>query len=158
MPDNAQREISDFVLRSKGIRNSSVMVSPRAEGPLIAEIAMRDPSRSERILVRPNKIFAEMDWMGTRYRPLFETSAQLREFFDGNPVDLAILPKVFTGTLLLHEQSLLETIKGEPGNWKPIAELGPANERVVAYQFYKPAVWNRLPAGLESRMRSKFQP
>jgi hypothetical protein len=116
-PDNDIRAVAEYILSREAFANASVLVSSRAEGPMIAELAMLDPHRPQRLLCRPNKIFAQVDWLHIHYQSHITSKEDVLAVFDRIPVDLTILPKESPQSMLPHERLLLETVQGAPERW-----------------------------------------
>jgi hypothetical protein len=122
LPANRVRPVVEAVIRQEGgTKQSLVYVPADEEGAMIAEFAMLDPNRPARILARPNKLLAHMDWLGNHYTSNFERPADLEEYFVENPPDLLILHSRSGSRKFPHEQLLETTIRQYPNSWQLFA-------------------------------------
>jgi hypothetical protein len=120
-PKNQVRSVVEAVIQGEGkAKDSMVYVPADEEGPVIAEFAMMDTKRPVRILARPNKLLAHMDWLGNHYKSYYDQPADLERFFEENPPDLLILHSRFGWTQLPHEQLLRTIIRQYPESWRLI--------------------------------------
>jgi hypothetical protein len=93
-PVNQVRPVVEF-LRGRGAPETvSVLVPCNAEGPFIAEFAMRDPHRPARLAVRPTKLLSVLDWSGRFYQQRYRTPDELVSLFDRFPVRYTVVPAV----------------------------------------------------------------
>jgi len=156
VPPNEMRPIVDFVLQSKDLRKASILVPANAEGPMIAEFAMRDPARAERILARPNKLLSRTDWMGTEYQVYYTTPSEAEQYFEQNPIDLVIVRKLPQGKVLPAEFFLAAVVKQYPERWKSVAEFPGKEGGYEVFQFARPAVWNQPTPFFVERLTSSL--
>jgi len=121
-PPNQVRPMVDFLCSRSDPRQASVLVPSNAEGPFIAEFAMRDKQRPARLLVRPLKLLATVDWNLASYRPRFHTCADLVALFDSFPVRYIVVPTELHGPgCYLHDQLLKEMLRLHPERWTLMA-------------------------------------
>ena len=151
---NDLRPIVDFILRSKGLRSASILMPANADGGMIAEFAMRDPARAERILARPNKLLSKSDWNGLNYRFYYTTPSEAEQYFEQNPVDLLIVRKSPQGDVLPPERLVAEVVKQYPEHWNAVAEFPSETGVYNVFQFASPALWNRPTPLFIQRMTS----
>ena len=90
---------------------------------MIAEFAMRDARRPVRILARPRKLLATMDWLTVRYNSYYQQPADLERYFEENPTDLLILHSRPPTLEYPHERLLETAIHDNPEHWKLIASV-----------------------------------
>ncbi len=140
---NDLRLIVDFILHSRGLRTASVLVPANAEGGTIAEFAMRDPARAERILARPNKLLSKSDWMGSKYHFYYATPSEAEQYFEQNPIDLVIVRKVLRGNVPPPERLVADMVNQFPQRWSAVGEFPNPAGGYTVFQFAKPALWNR---------------
>ena len=120
-PKNAVRPVVDF-LRSRGApEQGSVLVPSNAEGPFIAEFAMRDQRRPARLLARPLKLLATVDWTLHSYHPRFQTTADLVALFDSFPLRYTVVPAELSGRCYPHDRLLKEMLRLHPERWTAVA-------------------------------------
>ena len=60
------------------------------EGMFISEIAMRD-KRPSHIVLRATKMLSQSDWMGARYKLLYNTPAEVMNFLRSIPVEIVVI-------------------------------------------------------------------
>jgi Dolichyl-phosphate-mannose-protein mannosyltransferase len=155
-PANMVRYAAEAIIRrSGGTRQSLVYVPADAEGPMIAEFAMRDTKRPVRILARTNKLLAQMDWLGSYYRSNYQQPSDLEQFFVENAPDLVILhPRSSGAGQFPHERLLEATIHDYPACWELL-------ESTAGYDIYKFAgssdTRGAITALFRSRMIGRFE-
>jgi hypothetical protein len=93
------------------------------EGMMVSEIAIHEPRPSHYVL-RANKILANMNWMGTEYKSVYQTPEELMKFLKSGPIrivvdDGSVSPKDFRE----HQLLLRKTILTFPQSWKLIAQF-----------------------------------
>ena len=131
-PLNRVRPVVEAITqREGGAKQSLVYVPADAEGPMIAEFAMLDTNRPVRILARPNKLLAHMDWLGNHYKSNYEQPVDLEKYFEENPPDLLILHSRLASTEYPHERLLETTIRQYANSWRLIAR----SDGYDVYQF-----------------------
>ena len=140
---NELQPVADFILQSKELRSASILVPANAEGGMIAEFAMRDPARAERILARPNKVLSKSDWNALKYQSYYATPAEAEQYFEQNPIDLVIVRKLLQGSVLPPEKLVADVVKQFPERWKAVAEFPSETGGYSVFQFAKPALWNQ---------------
>jgi len=133
---NEFRPIADFIVGHKNPVYTAVLVSADAEGPMIAEIAGRDPLRETRFLIRPGKLFARINWSGTRYALRYNSPQEMQALIDHLPVSLAIARRNPPPGALPHELMLLDAIHAFPDHWRAVRSFG-SNGRI--YDLFEPA-------------------
>jgi len=155
-PVNTIGPVVDAIIRKKDSVNQTVVYVPSdEEGPTIAEFAMRDTRRPWRVLARPNKILADMDWVAVHYKSHYQNTGDLEHYFQENPPDLVILHPHAPALEHPHEQLLQATIHQYPDLWKLV--LSESGHEV--YRFCGPRT--TAPGGItplfRSRMRARFE-
>ena len=140
---NELQPIADFVLQSKELRSASILVPANAEGGMIAEFAMRDPARAERILARPNKVLSKSDWNATKYQFYYATPAEAEQYFEQNPIDLVIVRSLLQGNVLPPERLVADVVRQFPERWNAVAEFPSDSGGYSVFQFARPALWNQ---------------
>jgi hypothetical protein len=146
------RPVAEFVLHQRGLRNASILAPADKEGPMIAQIASIDPARGSRILARPNKLFANIDWNSSHYEAFYRTPGDMEAFFETNPIDLMILHYPLRPGAWPHERDLQALVNQYPDRWRLVGEFPAASGSYRIYQFSQPAVWNRLSPLFVRRM------
>jgi len=153
---NKLRPVADFVLQSKELRSASILVPANAEGGMIAEFAMRDPARAERILARPNKVLSKSDWNGSKYEFYYATAAEAEQYFEQNPIDLVIVRKLLQGNVPPPERLVADVVNQFPQRWKAVAEFPVDAGGYRVFQFAKPALWNQPTPTFIERVTSRL--
>ena len=129
------RPIAEFVTSHP---YKAVLVNPDSEGPTIAGIASLESQRAgDRFLIRPNKLLASVNWMGSWYECLYRTPEEVEAVLEQMPVDLVILrrntaPAALRHEILLH-QAVFETF---PTRWRKVYSVSSAG---ADYDFFEPA-------------------
>jgi hypothetical protein len=129
------RPIAEFVTSHP---YKAVLVNSDTEGPTIAGIASLESHRAaDRFLIRPNKLFARINWMGTWYECRYGTPEEIEAVLEQLPVDLVILSRNTAPTALRHEillhQAVFETF---PVRWRKVYSVSSAG---ADYDFFEPA-------------------
>jgi Dolichyl-phosphate-mannose-protein mannosyltransferase len=115
----------------------AVLVNTDFEGPQIAEIASLEQRRARgRYLIRPSKMFARMNWMGSFYECRYKTPEEIETVIENLPVDLVILRREPAPTALLHErllhQAVFETFSDR---WRKVYSV---SSHDLTYDFFEP--------------------
>ena len=151
---NDLRAIADFILQSKGLHSASILVPANADGGMIAEFAMRDPARAERILARPNKVLSKSDWNGLKFQFYYSTPSQAEQYFEENPIDLVIVRRRPQGDVLPTERLVADVVKQFPERWSSVAEFPAEAGGYDVFQFARSAPWNQPTKLFIERMTS----
>ena len=128
------RPIAEFVASHP---YEAVLVNTDSEGPTIAGIASLESHRAgDRFLIRPNKLLARINWMGTWYECLYRTPQEIETVLEQMPVDLVILrrnpgPKAPLHEVLLHE-AVFETFSVR---WRKVYSVSSSG---VDYDLFEP--------------------
>ena len=85
------------------------------EGMLISEVAMRE-RRPGHVILRASKVLSSSDFMGGRYRSLFDNQASVLQYLDSVPVGIVIIDDA--GRKLPHGSLLAETMRDHPEKWE----------------------------------------
>ena len=129
---NQLRPVVEAIISGEGKTKPSLVYVPAdKEGPMIAEFAMHDANRPVRILARPNKLLAHMDWQADHYKSRYERPADLERYFEENPPDLVILHSRPASIAFPHERLLETTIREYPNSWQLLAN----SSGYAVYQF-----------------------
>jgi hypothetical protein len=148
---NRLRSVVEAINRGEGgARQSLVYVPADQEGPMIAEFSMRDASRPARILARPNKLLAHMDWLGNDYKSYYERPGDLERYFEENPPDFLILHARIASSEFPHERLLETTVRQYPYAWRLLA----SSSGFEVYQFVRSR--NSENAGITPLFRSRI--
>ena len=134
-PLNTISPVVDAVVGRTGVTRQLVVYVPSdEEGQMIAEFALRDAKRPVRILARPNKLLAKMDWAANHYKSDYEQPADLEHYFKENAPDLLILHERPPQLQFSHERLLEATVHQYPDCWRLL--LSTSGHEV--YQFTGP--------------------
>jgi hypothetical protein len=117
--------------RRAGPQIISILVPSNAEGPFIAEFAMHDQRRLNRLLVRPLKLLFRVDWNGGSYQPLFHTADELLNLLDEFPVQYTIVAAEPCRNCYPEDALLRDTLRTHPERWARISATG---DNWVIYQ------------------------
>jgi hypothetical protein len=144
------RPIAEFVTSHA---YKAVLVNTDSEGPTIAGVASLESQRAGgRFLIRPNKLLARINWMGSWYECRYRTPEEVEAALEQMPVDLVILRRNTTPTALRHEillhQAVFETF---PVRWRKVYSVSSAG---ADYDFFEPA---QKPTISEPLMEKKLK-
>lgn len=114
--------IAQAIINNTNIKQALIYVPADEEGLMIAEFAMQDPRRPVRILARPNKLIAAMDWNANYYVSDYERPEDLEHYFEENPPDLVILHPRQAKLQFPHERLLETTVQQNPACWKLVIQ------------------------------------
>jgi hypothetical protein len=89
-PGGVTRQIAKDLI-AKG--PSVILVPTHMEGPMIAELASAVPVRSTVMMIRPTKLLARLNWLGTQYESLLSDEESMAALFEKYPIDTIILAK-----------------------------------------------------------------
>ena len=115
---------------------------------------MRDPARAGRILARPNKVLSKSDWNAFKYQFYYTTPAQAEQYFEQNPIDLAIVRTLPQGNIPPPEKLVADVVKQFPEHWNAVAEFPGEAGGYRVFQFATPALWNQPTATFVKRVTS----
>lgn len=117
---NFDRPVTERILAESRWKKAAILVPEDAEGPMIAELAMKDPHRPGYRLIRPDKVLATDDWFGGNYKPLCQTPAEAQGILDRLRIQLVILRSQPAPRQRNHEALLRETVTGQPDTWRRV--------------------------------------
>jgi hypothetical protein len=115
---NPVRSVAQAIVHKSDLKQSLVYVPADEEGLMIAEFAMADNKRPVRVIARPNKLLATMDWNANHYVSDYERPEDLEHYFEENPPDLLILHPRPAAQQFPHERLLETTVLQNPACWK----------------------------------------
>jgi len=120
-PSQGLREVAELVLARPQLRHKVLLVSSesRGEGPLIAEIAMRE-QRPGSIILRANKVLSQSDWFGERYKLTFTTPEAVMAYLESIPVSAVILDTTPGTHRIPHHELLGRTIATFPQRFRRV--------------------------------------
>jgi hypothetical protein len=144
--------VAEFVLHGKGLRNASILAPADDEGRLIADVAVLDRSRGVRILARPNKLFASIDWNSSGYKTWCHTTKDVEAFFEASPIDLLVLHVPLRANAWPHERLLAEMVNQFPNRWRRVGIFPARSGSYEIFQFAKSASWGELSPLYRHRM------
>jgi hypothetical protein len=134
------RPMAEFVI-ARGYH--SVLVPADAEGSAIAEISEREPDRLARFLVRPGKLLARINWIGTSYHARYETKEGVQRLFDEFPLDAVIIRMNPPDDAIQHEILLRDMIGAFPNRWRQAASFN-STTSLARYAVYEPVKLREL--------------
>jgi hypothetical protein len=109
------------------------------EGAFVAHMAALD-QRPGLIVLRGNKMLADVTWGGTRYSLRFTTPAEVMKFMESVPVRVLVLESPSTRTPSAHEILVEQMIRQYPERWSLIGsypELRPASPPGASVRAYR---------------------
>lgn len=89
LPGDLARTVARDLLADP--KTSAILVPTSGEGPLIAELSTREGVRSRIVMVRPSKLLARMNWLGTQYQLLVPDVEALTSLFNRLPIDVIVI-------------------------------------------------------------------
>ena len=115
---------SDAVLRSvqwieaqPSLAEAAVLVPTSAEGPTVASFAATGSSR--RIVVRPNKLLAKLDWLASNYQPKFDSAQSVAKALSEGPIQILMLSTGLQAELVRpHDRFLREIVADPTAGWR----------------------------------------
>ena len=117
LPNQDARRVVQQIVEDNRLSGAAVLAPSNLEGPLIAEFAVREQDNHDRILVRPNKLFARINWTNTRYEPRFRTVAEVGDVLDQSPIRVVVLARNVKDRRP-HDQLLETALLAKPSDWK----------------------------------------
>jgi hypothetical protein len=81
---------------------------------MIAELSGAETVRSQTMLLRPSKLLARMNWLGTHYELLVPDVGSLTALFDQYPIDVIVLATDHGVALTPHDRVLREMLASDP--------------------------------------------
>jgi len=123
-PHLGYRELVSMLGSRPDWRNSTVLIVSDAigEGAFIAEVAMHE-SRPGHTIVRGSKFLEDSNWMGTRYRMLYDTPEELMQAIAGASLQFVVMNRFEENAPGEHPEPyrlLQQTIEKYPGRWTAI--------------------------------------
>ena len=91
LPDRHLRSIALDVVHAPSGPPLAILVPTPMEGAMIAELAAAVPQRSQMIMVRPSKLFARVNWLGTRYELITRNLNAISRLFEELPIDTILM-------------------------------------------------------------------
>jgi hypothetical protein len=112
--------------------------TPEREGMAVSEIAMRD-RRPGRYVLRGSKVLATSTWVGTNYRPLYETAEQVLQGLDKIGASTVIL-QADAPAGVPHYRLLSEALQSAPSVWNRWSDSAWASyeQHVLVYRRIHP--------------------
>jgi len=140
LPPDSFRSMAEFVI-ARGYH--SVLVPADAEGAAIAEISERERDRLARFLVRPVKLLARSNWIGTNYSALYATKGGMQGLFDELPLDAVIIRMNPPDDAVEHEIMLREMVLAFPNRWRQVASFNDTSS-LAQFAVYEPVKLRQL--------------
>ena len=111
-------EAASRLTADPGLRDEIFLICSDAggEGALIAEVAARE-RRPGHIILRGNKVLAQVSWSGGRYKSRFTTPGELLKFMESIPVRVLVVKTAAAPPRLPHEILTEEMIRQYPNRW-----------------------------------------
>lgn len=117
LPDDQLRQVSRDLVNSPSGPFRSVLMPALCEGPAIAELAATLHERSRMVMVRPSKLFARTNWLGTQYESLTNDLPALRSLVEELPIDVILIDEISPPNSL-HAQLLAELVRTDSHAWR----------------------------------------
>jgi hypothetical protein len=115
-PHLGYAEVASAITRPGQAREIILTVgTPEREGMAVSEIAMRD-RRPGHYVLRGSKVLATSTWVGTNYRPLYETAEQVLQGLDKIGASTVIL-QADAPAGVPHHRLLSEALQSAPSIW-----------------------------------------
>ena len=122
------------VLAEPRSSSAAILVGGDAEGPMIAEFAMRDPHRPGNMLIRPGKVLAKDDWIGRNYRSLFQKPEDVQLALNQLHVQAVLLRSKPNVNARPHDLLLREAITRRPELWHRVFVGGSAESSYDVFE------------------------
>ncbi len=128
LPGSVSRKVARDLVREKD--PVAILVPGSREGPVIAELASAEAVRSRIMLIRPSKLLARMNWLGTQYELLVPDVKSMESLFDKYPIGVIVTAANRGGPESPHDRLLREMLASDP-RW------------ILERQYVEPGVdWN----------------
>jgi len=130
-----------------------VSSDPAGEGAFIVERLVNDRNRAG-IVLRAGQMLAESNWMGTHYRPLFQSADAVREHLKGLPVRYVVIDH--SAEPSPDRQLLADAVEGDPADFLPAGRFPVADlqgwRRGELCIYENPAARTRRPHTVRVRL------
>jgi hypothetical protein len=113
LPDRQLRQIALNLVGSASGPPASILVPSSVEGAMIAELAAVLPLRPSMVMVRPSKLFARVNWLGTQYELLTPNVSALQGLLDTLPINIILVADSRSGDPP-HDALLRQMLHGNP--------------------------------------------
>ncbi len=112
-------QVAKFLTLDPALKRATILASSESggEGFLISEIAMREPSPTDKI-IRATKALADVDWSGMVYRPLYTTPQQLLRYIDQAHIEIVVTDNNPPTNSFFHANLLLDAIRDNPDRFE----------------------------------------
>lgn len=137
-PENQIRPAVKAIVENPAWAGKRILVAPDLEGPVIAEFAIQDRHRPGYTLLRPGKVFADRDWMGSHYKSHFQSSEEMVMYLRQNPVDLIVWHRQLQTPLLAHERFMQEMLTVHDSPWHKVASFVTGGASQPSWEIYEP--------------------
>ena len=142
MPDTTVRQAARWLTQQPNLVQSAILLPTNYEGPFIAEVTALESGAPQRhLLVRPYKLLASSDWLGTNYKPQFPDVDGLAAYLDESPLGAIILSDATKGGVPDRQHDrMLRTVMSRPGSpWRPTVTLAGPNGETWRVFLHDPA-------------------
>jgi 4-amino-4-deoxy-L-arabinose transferase-like glycosyltransferase len=133
-PENPLRPLARFLISGS---HKAILVPADIEGSLIAEICSLTRDRQARFLVRPNKLLAHGNWLGTISQPRYESKEEMQHFFDKVPFSLIVVRMDLYPKMPRHAILVRDMVLAFPEHWKNVASFRGFSPS-ARYEVYEP--------------------
>ena len=150
--------VAQHLVSAPGLRDSVFLVSSDStwdnmEGMFISEIAMRE-KRPGHIVLRASKVLANSSWIGTEYKLVYATPAEIMKYLERVPVGVVVIDNsVLRFDKVQHHLLLKETLLAYPDRWESLGSYPLTKDGV---EYSNGLLLYRL-RGHETKARAKIQ-
>jgi hypothetical protein len=147
---------AESIIDSSAARTLLVAEKGRRAGPVIAEIALQEPSPN-RHLIRDSKTLYSANWNGNFYERHFALDEKLRRFLNESGIDTIVYVSSEHRPRRPHETLVVNRLQAEGSPWREDAAV--VNTHVKIYRHTVPIPLATRPISLQmnSRWHSAFE-
>jgi hypothetical protein len=131
-------DIAKRLTTDPALAKEAALISSRhnGEGMLITEVAMRDPERPSRYIVRATKLLARAKWSGISYELRLGTPAKIMTAIEETGIRLLVID-LEPGRDYEHHALLQQTVKAFPAKWELLEHVRgePGFPGIMVYRY-----------------------
>jgi hypothetical protein len=115
-------EAAEDVSRRIGLRNPAVVIVSDSHGEVAfaAEMAMADPARPSRFVIRGSRIFGGGGYNKFDYLPKYGSVADLADALERDKIPLIVLDQSAVARQWAHVDLVRQALDQDPGHWRKV--------------------------------------
>lgn len=119
------RETARELVRLAGPQAVILVSSQDSEGAMVAELALLEPRRPGRAVLRATKLLVDTDWNVTRYQLRFGRSGEVLRELDARGIEFVLLDDSSPAKPgRAHHDQLWEALRQDPNRWEAVHPAG----------------------------------